>query len=144
MIDPTKDGIDHINIYSKAKTELGRFLTNFAHTPIDNKFGHFESIEGLWYWLGTRNDKLRNLYGFLAKKLGRESETITLLPTEEFKSIIKEAIKQKLDNNPIMKTKFIESSLPFKHYYAYGTKVVNAGFDWIPEYFEELRRKLND
>jgi hypothetical protein len=36
-----QDGTTHINIYSKGKTELGRFLTNFAYIgigyPIDMK-----------------------------------------------------------------------------------------------------------
>lgn len=93
MINPENDGIDHINIYSKGKTDLGRFLSNFAHTPISSsQFGNFESIEGLWYWLGTRNEKLRNLHGFLAKKIGRESKQVITLPEQEFQSIIKAAI----------------------------------------------------
>ena len=33
-IDPSKDGIDHINIYSKGKTELGKYLSNFTYAPI--------------------------------------------------------------------------------------------------------------
>lgn len=34
MINPLEDGITHINVYSKGATELGRLLTNFAHTPL--------------------------------------------------------------------------------------------------------------
>ena len=52
ILTPQNDGITHINVYSKGKTTLGRWLTNFAHTPIDTIDGHFESIEGYWYWLG--------------------------------------------------------------------------------------------
>ena len=45
MIDPKLDGIEHINIYSKGKTELGRLLTNFAQTPfIHPEYGRFESV----------------------------------------------------------------------------------------------------
>lgn len=142
MIDPTKDGVDHINIYSKSKTKLGRFLSNFAHTPINvEKYGSFESIEGLWYWLGTRNNELRRLYGFWAKKVGRESPNKITLPKSEFQSIIKSAIKQKINSYPKMKQELIYSTLPFKHYYVYGGKVVDAGFKWIPEFFEELRNE---
>lgn len=51
MLDPTKDGIDHINVYSKGKTALGRFLSNFAETDLETKDGHFASVEAYWYWL---------------------------------------------------------------------------------------------
>lgn len=33
---PEMDGIDHINVYSKGKTELGKLLSNFARTPFEN------------------------------------------------------------------------------------------------------------
>jgi len=33
MINPEEDGITHINIYSKGKTDLGRMLSNFAKLP---------------------------------------------------------------------------------------------------------------
>ncbi len=68
---PENDGIDHINVYSLGKTNLGAKLSNFyKHTivltsddidaAIERK-GHyperteFESIEGLWYWLQLYN-----------------------------------------------------------------------------------------
>lgn len=60
MIDHNKDGIDHINIYSKGRTALGRFLSNFAQAEIETEDGEFASIEGYWYWLlchpGTNPD----------------------------------------------------------------------------------------
>ena len=68
-----EDGITHVNIYSQGKTKLGKWLSNFSHTPIDTEDGHFESIEGYWYWLVTDNinkDILRGLYGYEAKKPG--------------------------------------------------------------------------
>lgn len=49
MFEPKNDGIDHINVYSGGATELGRLLTNFAHTPFENEYGKFESVEGFWY-----------------------------------------------------------------------------------------------
>lgn len=51
MIDPNKDGIDHINIYSKGKTALGKFLSNFTQCDVETKHGEFGSIEAYWYWL---------------------------------------------------------------------------------------------
>jgi len=51
----TKDGIDHINLYSRGHTELGQYLSNFAYTPIQTEDGRFNSIEAYWYWLNTHN-----------------------------------------------------------------------------------------
>jgi hypothetical protein len=51
MIDPKKDGIEHINIYSKGRTALGIFLSNFTQCDLETEDGEFSSIEGYWYWL---------------------------------------------------------------------------------------------
>lgn len=51
MFDCQKDGIDHINVYSKGKTALGRFLSNFAQVDLETKNGNFSSVEAYWYWL---------------------------------------------------------------------------------------------
>ena len=63
IFTPSTDGIDHINIYSKGKTSLGRWLSNFAKSPIETEDGHFDSIEGYWYWywLSSKDDTLRAL-----------------------------------------------------------------------------------
>jgi hypothetical protein len=45
MIDYKKDGIDHINVYSKGKTPLSRFLSNFAEADLETEDGNFASIE---------------------------------------------------------------------------------------------------
>jgi hypothetical protein len=48
---PEEDGVTHINIYSKGKTELGRWLTNFSYSPFNHpEYGKFLSMEGFWYW----------------------------------------------------------------------------------------------
>jgi hypothetical protein len=63
-INPHKDGIDHINIYSRGKTEVGRQLSNFAHTPFTHKdYGYFNSVEGLWYYLitGCKHENLSKM-----------------------------------------------------------------------------------
>lgn len=151
---PTGDGIDHINVYSKAHTELGRKLTNFAHTPFDLKnHGHFESLEGYWYWLktGRQHDELRNLHGFLAKKKGREffkeyeaqgykdpSDSV------EFKEFILEAIRQKMRTHKDLLKELVETELPLAHYYYYGKpenpKVYHLPqFNWQLIEFEYIR-----
>ena len=60
---PTKDGIDHLNIYSRASTELGRFLTNPTLLNFDLIFNGFNvlSIEHLWFFLKTKDERILSL-----------------------------------------------------------------------------------
>jgi len=151
MIIEGEDGVTHINIYSKAKTNLGKFLSNFAYTPIEiPNHGNFKSIEGYWYWLITRDNRLKELHGYKAKQLGRELTVFDLFSTkrfleensEEFKNCIKEAITIKLDTFPGFKKELQVSTLPFCHYYEYSGKRVDAGYEWIVEFIEEIRNNL--
>lgn len=146
-----EDGLDHINVYSQGKTELGRWLSNFTKAPINlPEDGYFLSIEGYWYWLKTKDEKLRTLYGYEAKKYGRNAKpNTTFFPSDiapylpNFQDKIKLAIKTKVLSNLVMKTKFIESTLPFKHYYVFDNRIVEAGHGWQMEYLENLRSLLS-
>lgn len=151
MSEPEKDGIDHINIYSKGKTELGRFLSNFTRCGINTPYGMFESIEGYWYYLlvpkfDLRAEKLKTLYGFESKQLGKElTNGVDWEESQYFKDCICRAIKDKIMYNG---RKYYElfkySTLPFKHYYNYGGKVVKVDQgQWIVDYIEKLRKELN-
>lgn len=120
MIDPNQDGLTFINIYSKAKTPAGRWLSNFSYFPFTCEDGKFSSIEGYWYWLLTGNESLRNLYGWEAKETGRNSTTKTNLTSSspEFIQKIKNALDIKLLACPY------DIDLPITHYYMYEDKVV--------------------
>lgn len=144
MIIDGEDGVTHINIYSKAKTNLGRWLSNFTHAPINTEHGWFHSIEGYWYWLPTANDRLMNLSGHEAKKLGKESEVIIKIDSELFIKKIKRALDLKLKSNNLALSEFALSTLPFCHYYEYGGKRVDAGYDWIVEHFEDRRKLMKE
>jgi len=137
------DGINHINVYSKGKTPLGRFLSNFTKCELNTEDGRFNSIEGYWYWLGCQNrfgsDKLRDLCGFEAKRMGRHLGAADWLPEGIFRQKIKKAIKNKIMWSDYW-IDFINSTLPFTHYYEYGDKVIQVpSSKWIIEYLEELR-----
>ena len=160
MIGQGEDGIDHINVYSKAKTELGRWLSNFSYSPINlDSHGKFKSIEGYWYWLvlnlnsGINFNELREVYGFEAKKVGRELISLHLSKktkeessanTSTFKNLIKRAIDTKLKSNLVKLEDLKQSSLPLVHYYEYGGKRVDAGYEWIVEHLEDRRKLLKD
>ena len=144
MIDPKLDGIEHINIYSKGKTEIGRLLTNFAHTPfIHPEYGRFESVEGFWYWLrnGKQHEELRTMYGFKAKEYGKQFESIDC---STFQEDVKEVIRCKLRQNRKILQMLVDSILPLEHYYWYGDinnpKVYNLPqYKWIIDEIERIR-----
>jgi len=169
-IDPYEDGVTHINVYSKGNTEIGRLLSNFAHTPFTHpKYGHFESVEGLWYYLssGCQGEELRELYGFEAKKVGRqimeniqwstvEGKERPNEANEEFIEDIKEGIRQKLRENRDILNKLCKTQdLPLVHYYVYygkhkdeegrrSYKVRQAGGEWMMKELESIRRVSNN
>lgn len=132
------DGIDHINIYSKGKTKLGRLLSNFASTPVDTVDGTFNSIEGYWYWLGCGARELRQLTGWEAKKFGRLMNAADYNDDPQFKLKIAVALLTKLIQNKELFEMFKGNELPFKHYYVYGDKVVIEPKEgkWILEVWE--------
>jgi hypothetical protein len=155
MFEPKNENVDHINIYSKSKTELGRLLTNFAKTPFTYEpYGSFQSVEGFWYYYltGCKHEKFKELYGFKAKqegKLVREDRKDTNGLTEQDKEILLEAIRCKLRQNKYICRMLKESELPFAHYYWYGEednpKVYELNqYQWIVDEFERLRKLLKN
>ena len=154
--DPNDDGVLHINAYSKSGCELGRMLSNFAHSTFEvPDHGLFDSVEGYWYWLlavatDEKRDKLRHMSGFVAKKYGR-----TLLPPEDclhvvkdFQDRIKVALRCKLKQNKHILNALYLSTLPIVHYYYYGDKsnckVTVPGGEWVWAEYELLRSMLHD
>lgn len=144
-IDPAKDGIDHINIYSKAATELGRFLSNFAYSPIEvGVDGKFSSIEGYWYWLLTGDERLRSKYGYQAKQLGREvlagMQELPMTRSLTFQHKIEEALHVKMQSHPRWLQALRQCTLPLTHYYVYGGKtVVPKDWRWTVEFLDSMR-----
>lgn len=142
---PMTDGVDHVNIYSKAHTDLGQVLSNFALTPFNHpEFGQFNSVEGFWYWLATGmfDDKLRSLYGYQAKEHGKKLDRVQI---SNFKVQIKKAILLKVDQNDRVKEELKKCNLPFTHYYYYGNRdnakvIVDDKNYWFVEWMEMMRR----
>src|SRR5690606_30690423 len=123
------------------KTQLGRFLSNFALAPFTHTLhGRLASVEGFWYYVSTgfQHECLRDLAGFEAKKIGKTFDKLELYP-EDFEALVKDAITAKLMAHPKQLNALIDSELPFTHYYTYGGKVVDAGYEWIAEYHEHIR-----
>jgi len=138
---PERDGVDHINVYSKGATELGRLLTNFAHTPFEHPTrGKFESMEGYWYYVSTgdKHEELRTLVGSQAKAFGKTLEKVDINP-DYFEVLIRTGIRAKLIYHPKILEMLLDNELPLAHYYVFGSQVKQAGYGWILDYYMEIR-----
>lgn len=118
---PDTDGINHINIYSKGKTELGKFLSHFHGHYIETEDGGFECLEGYWYWLYFRDDVFQIMDGLAAKlhahELGKRRFRGDISPEEHMAKILR-ATTIKLDTAPAeIRTQLINNKLPFIHAY---------------------------
>jgi len=131
------DGVTHINVYSNGKTTLGQLLSNFAHTPFIGGHHKFESVEGWWYWYctGKQHDHLKHLYGYMAKKEGKKYKRTHLITPDTLFQVY----CAKIDSNPYLREMLIKSTLPFTHYYAYGTKIVKTKFEWTGSLWNAVR-----
>ncbi len=145
-LHPESDGIDHINVYSKGRTPLGRMLSNLTFSPFQLPgLGNFTSVEAFWYWLasGRNNDQIRHLHGHSAKTFGARLPRVDI-PEDEFQDLVKQAIRAKLVQNKPIYDEFVKSTLPFVHYYVYGKDAVvpREKHAWQMHYLEELRHEF--
>ena len=145
-MNPEEDGITHINVYSKGKTFLGRWLSNFTRCKVETEDGVFQSIEGYWYWLNCDHpdkEKLRSLSGFEAKKIGRSLRANDWNQSEEFKIKIKKALKTKIESAPEkIKQELYNLNVPLVHYYVYGDRVIVPEENgWVNDYLNSFRPK---
>lgn len=142
------DGVTHINIYSRGKSDLGMLLSHFTRSPFVHPFyGPFDSMEGFWYYMKAerKNDRLRQLSGFEAKLYGK-----ALKPgprRTSFYEVIVEANFHKIVQNPELKRLMTASVLPFDHYYLWGAGPIFVrppGFEWLVQGFEAIRQELKN
>ena len=152
-IKDVDDGITHINMYSKAKTKLGRMLSNFYEFPIETEDGIFCSVEGYWYWLSIdesvkEREELRNLSGFQAKNRGIEilkstNDNKNSRFDTEFEYKILKAIWYKFRRNKDLILPEYRG-LPIVHYYSYNGKIVDAThkYPWMIDGLTKMRDYL--
>lgn len=143
----TGDGITYINIWIYGKTEVGRALSHFYESPfLHPYFGQFNSMEGFWYYIKTRekDDRLRILAAAEAKALGK---TLTRYYVKNFHEIINAANFYRIEQNEKIKKLLMESTLPFEYYYLFGPGSVlirPKGHEWLIEGFEEIRTMFRE
>lgn len=142
---PETDGVNHFNIYSHGRTELGVFLSHFTRHPMDTAHGRFMSMEGYWYWLRYRDDQIRELSGIQAKKYGQElaKNCINICPTtsSEFREYILNATTEKLITMPPrLRSELAATRLPLIHAYEHqGKYSFQNSMDFIIGHINHLR-----
>lgn len=156
---PSRDGIDHVNVYSKGRTRLGKMLTNFYQHDTLTDDGWFKSIEGYWYWLLTPEEhpgreSLRQVSDYRAKEVGKAIayETVTIedpTDTPQFRRKIRNAIWNKIASSPELQSLMMANELPYAHYYVYGrgatAKVVEPeGCEWLLRFIEKCEAFLKE
>lgn len=151
VFEPANEGVDHINIYSGANSALGRFLSNYSHSPFECKDGKFSSIEGYAQWIinesaePRKRERLRFLFGHEARNYGLNLSDYRDLDDSqnEVRNRIKNAIIAKIEANPEMKNELRSSKLPFAYYYRKSGKAhMVAELDWIIEFIASYRQSL--
>ena len=142
------DGVDHINIWEKASTELGIALSHMADLPFTHEtYGKFRSVEGFWHYIRsvTRDDRTRMMAGYKAKKFG---DTLESKRVEDFKAIIMDANWQKIKQYDPLVEELKKSTLPFDVYYLFNNdvnvRVRPASAFWLIEGFNEIRKCLKE
>lgn len=146
------DGIDHINIWTSGRTELGRMLANFTYCHFDVPgIGPFNSMEGFWWFIKTSSktndetkarNKLRSLSGRNAKDTGRNGN---LMKITGFKELVRWGMYQKVIQNEKLANLMKESTLPFEMYWLKedsAMEVYPSGWEWQTEIAEEIRNHL--
>jgi hypothetical protein len=142
-----EDGVDHLNIWSFAKTELGvllSFSTNlrFNHEQLFN----FSSIDCLWQYITIiePSEKIRNVPSRILRSMVKELPKRSVV---NFRAVIMDANWQKIQQYPDIKDAIIESTLPFDFYYfirATETRVRYKNAFWVLKGFEEIRKALKE
>lgn len=148
--NPNNDGITHINTYSKAKTKLGRMLSNFYPSTFTYEpYGTFASGESFWYWYltGQKHNELKSLVGFEAKKQGRKynHDRIDINGlTDEHIEVLSNMLVHKIIQNKDIQTELINSTLPFIHYYNYNGCTILIDCQWMLDTFVDIRYVLQN
>lgn len=156
--NPNADGINHINVYSKGKTELGRLLSNFAEIIIKTNNGDFNSVESWWYWTKMNNinsscliplfdekqlDEIRHRPGKSAKDYFRflyKNDSTEVNPSREQ---LKEIYKLKLEQYPGIKKLLLKNTLPLAHYYMMFEKKISADeYLWTVQLWDEIKKEI--
>lgn len=122
-VSPSLDGIDHINIHSNGRSELGRLLCDQAQTPFTHpRYGKFESLEGYRHWCrtGKQHHILKELWGVA---VGHRSRKYKEQRSDNYANEIVEGIHCKVMQTPDLYELLMGSVLPLECYFVFDTSL---------------------
>lgn len=149
MAAPTgRDGVDHINIFESATTDLGRCLSHSNQLRFNHKlYGGFSNIESFWYYIRSEehDDRVRKLTG---NKLKAFADEMTPRRVKNFMAIILDANWQRVLQYPELKEAIKENTLPFECY-SYlkrqdGIRQRPPHAHWMIPLFEEISKAIKE
>jgi hypothetical protein len=144
-----KDGVDHINIYYEAETDLGQLLDPGSRLALTHsQFGVFSNIDSFWKYIqsDSKDDVVRKMYGLELKLYAKKHLNMVSVPN--LKAIIADAMYQRIMNkrNQLLATALKESELPFTRYFV-NNSLIRVNYDsatWFVAAIEEIRAALKE
>jgi predicted NAD-dependent protein-ADP-ribosyltransferase YbiA (DUF1768 family) len=120
------------NVWSRSEEEIGRLMSNFAHTPFELDGVAYASIEGFYVSLlflePAKRLKLARLYGLVVSQMGKKSKIKKCklktcyagewfdLGSEPHLKLLKRALRAKLEAHPDIARAFVATaSRPIVH-----------------------------
>ncbi len=111
-----------LNIWSRSDEELGRLMSNFAHTPFTLDGVDYASVEAFYVCVllpaESRKEKVRKLWGIRAKheapkevprSFAYQGSTIAV-GSEAHHELVKRAIRAKLEAHPELARAFAQTA----------------------------------
>lgn len=156
-INPLDDGITHVNIYTKGKTNLGKMLSNFHQCDIIIDGIKYRTVEHYWQWakaiyvndLATATSILKMRSAASVKKAGSDLNTkhgilSIYVKSEVFRELIRKAITLKVHSNASLKKLLTYNIRPFTHYYVYNNTAIeqDTHYGWMLNHIERLQLSL--
>jgi hypothetical protein len=142
-----EDGVDHINVWSDAKTDMGAVLNHSGPLPLNHSvFGYFDNMTAFWFYIQSeeRDDRIRGMNPAAAHRFGKlmKSQRVT-----NFRAIIADSNWQRIKSKPILMKLIEQSDLPFDAYRTNvktGMRMRPPFFGWLLWSYEEIRTAIKE
>ncbi len=108
-----------INCASNSEEEVGRQMSNFAHTPFVFRGREYASVEGFYQGMKFEDEekraKIAAMHGVYARSAGKKAKTkqttfdgqTFMMGSPEHHAVMKEAIRCKMEQHPEMTKAFV-------------------------------------
>jgi hypothetical protein len=121
QVNPKLDGVEHINIWAKGATFLGKFLAPRTLCELNMPEGRFLCVSAYWYHLTSKEDsRLSHVNGWETELLATQLSPLPKkqqLPPTELQAKLKKALDQKIKWSGYWQEEFTESTLTFMYYH---------------------------